>query len=139
MTAYTCLIDLTIGDTTPGFVMSWPGGGTLPANAMPILEIGDSVTFVFSGRGVTACLLYARPLTASEKMSPFATFDKGEPPANGIIDVIANKTIHVVFLNGHWGFALCGLYAATNTFGHDAFAVPFFVDPEADVGTGVPP
>jgi len=141
MKAYFCTIDLSIGDTTPGFVISW-ANGTLPANSVPTLAINDSITFQFTGRVVTSCVLHARPLATSETMSPFAATAGGTSPPNGEIDLLANppasNTIYVVTLNGNWNFSLVGAYQATNTYGQPPFVVPFFMDPDADVGSGNP-
>lgn len=131
---YIFKLDLRNQDTTPSYVVSW-NGGSYPANVMPHLNKGDSVQFVWdtdSNTPVTSCSLYVRPLVNSETPSPFT------PTNVQVVDVYANSTLSVVEVNGLWTFSILGMMQIPAQFGCPPMSLPFFIDPDVDVGTGQP-
>jgi hypothetical protein len=131
---YIFKMDLRNQDTTPSYVVSW-NGGTYPANVMPHLNQGDTVQFIWdtdSNTPVTSCNLYVRPLMSSETPSPFS------PTKVQVVDLFATSTLSVAEQNGSWTFSILGMLQIPAQFGCPAMNTPFFIDPEAEIGTGQP-
>ncbi|MFZ6814575.1 hypothetical protein ACO0K3_08905 [Undibacterium sp. Rencai35W] len=129
MIAYRFLVDLSIGGPTPPYqVIS--GDFHLPANTMPpLFNPGDSLQFEFIGRNTQACKLYARPLEASEEPAPFKDDQWSINLENGQVVTIGKRL-------GFWTFTIAGTYDAIITTGL-LVKMPFLVDPECEVGSGI--
>ncbi len=136
---YTYTIDLRDQDTTPSYKVSYTQNGALinyPANSMPHLKIDDTLTFNFQSdkdTSVSGVNLYIRAIVTSEANSPFS-------PQDTIVYPIAQGSkLTVVANNGLWTFSILGMLTVPNLAGSTPISIPFFIDPDMDVGTGVPP
>ena len=130
---YVFTVDLRYGGTTPSFLIFLDGKDILPLNTMPVLEKDDTITFSFKGREVLDGAMYWRPLANDLPLNPFAGQEGFKFP------VKEGDTFTVDRQSGNWSFVITGTYQATLTFGHAAISIPFLIDPEADVGTGMGP
>ncbi len=136
---YTYTIDLRDQDTTPSYKVSFAQNGALinyPANSMPHLNIEDTLTFNFQtdkDTSVSAVNLYVRAIVTSEKNSPFS------PQDQNVYEINQGSKLTVVANNGLWTFSILGMLTVPNLAGSTPLSIPFFIDPDMDVGTGVPP
>lgn len=140
---YTYTIDLRNQDTTPSYVVTYVSNGatiSYPANKMPHLNADDTITFNFQfdkGTAVVSCSLYVRAIVNSELNSPFEP--QNQPGGQYVIG--QGTTLGVVANNGLWTFSILGMMSVPSLAeqGPDVIHVPFFIDPDMDVGSGVPP
>ncbi len=149
-TNYIYTVDLRNQDTTPSYVVSYPDpsnpGSTLsyPANTMPHLVKDDTLVFVYvtdSNTMVLASQLNVRALVSAESNSPFSST---VPPDGLVYDILKpGQILTVIRVNGHWSFSIFGSLAVPNRANDRAtnptISIPFYIDPDMDVGTGVPP
>ena len=129
---YQFQVDLTIGGSTPYYqVIS--GSFHLPANTMPpLLQPEDTIQFSFLARAVENVMLYARPLEPSEEPAPFENDQWEMPLSNGTTLTIGPR-------KGYWSFTIAGIYIANIAPQYPRVPMPFLVDPEVKVGSGVKP
>jgi hypothetical protein len=138
---YTYTIDLRNQDTTPSYVVSYVLNGatiTYPANIMPHLNKGDVLTFNFQTDkdvSVASSNLYVRAIIPGEMNSPFEPQDQD----NSKYPISQGLSLNVVADNGSWTFSILGFINVPNLAGSGTIQTPFFIDPEAEVGTGYPP
>lgn len=138
---YIYTIDLRNQDTTPSYVVTYVSNGatiSYPANKMPHLNEGDSLTFNFQtdkDAAVASCSLYVRAIVTGEKNSPFEPQDQD----NGKYPINQGTNLSVVAGNGLWTFSILGFMTVPNLTTVGTVQVPFFIDPDADVGNGFPP
>ncbi|MDE2427566.1 MAG: hypothetical protein KGM99_02495, partial [Burkholderiales bacterium] len=126
--------------TTPSYQVSGPNGLLLPINNMPGLLPGDQISFVFNtispngpDRKVFNCSIYTRPLADGLGLSPFSQ----QPTSDNQYAIESDSVFTVATVPGGWNFTLQGFYSTPNSENNGSITVPFLVDPEADVGTGV--
>lgn len=149
-TNYTYTMDLRHQDTTPSYVVSYPDPSnpdnrlSYPANNMPHLVNGDTLVFAYQADSNTTVLqssLFVRALVSAEANSPFTA----TMPGNGTVyDILQpNQKLTVATNNGHWTFSVLGMLSVPNLASDKVsvpmITIPFYIDPDMDVGTGVPP
>jgi hypothetical protein len=131
---YSYTINLTNQDTTPSYVVSG-----YPANKMPHLNAGDTLTFNFqldSDVTLANCQLFVRAIVAGESNSPF--IEQGQ--SDQIYNISPNSQLTVGANNGLWTFSILGFIKVPNlSASGGTIAIPFFIDPDMDVGNGSPP
>ncbi len=157
MAAYLFTINLNNQDTTPSFVVYREDiNFTFPANSFPRLKNGDVLNFNWNtdwdvpnlSSPVTNLSLYVTALVKHETNAPFAYQDTSlPPPTPGHPFQLYNPdspnqpySVVVKNDNGQWSFSLLGMMTVPSQAMDVQYVnVPFYIDPDMDVGSGTPP
>ncbi len=120
----------------------------LPPNTMPPkFYKGDTILFLAQGREVVECSLFVRPMLGESHQIPFSVIDScsiRHKQSSWHVSLQNLNTAETATLlkikknvEGYWDFVIAGKFEIHIFASEKTYHMPFLVDPECVVGSGV--